>query len=204
MTIRTALLTIGCLALVACTPRGTPPVASSSSSSSGGTPSQTSSPALVAEQVISALKAKDMTALARLSGYAGVRFTPFTHVDTQADIVLTQAELPNALSDATVRTWGIADGSGEPIELTFAAYFDKFVWGKDFTQAKDIRWDHVQDRGNTIDNAMNVYGGTRIVEFHVPGTEENGGMDWQSLRLIFAPNGNDWILVGIIHDQWTI
>ena len=49
------------------------------------------------------------------------------------------------------------------------------------------------------------FSGCRFVDFSIPGLDAaNGGMDWCSLRLVFEPGDTQWLLVGIIHGQWTI
>lgn len=66
-------------------------------------------------------------------------------------------------------------------------------------------YNHVFSSGNIIDNSHDFYPNSIIVEYYLPGTDpNNGGMDWQSLRLVFQSIENQWYLVGIIHSQWTI
>ncbi|WP_268240815.1 hypothetical protein [Paenibacillus albidus] len=43
------------------------------------------------------------------------------------------------------------------------------------------------------------------MEYHYDELDPQfAGMDWQSLRLVFGKEGSQWVLMGIIHDQWTI
>ena len=47
------------------------------------------------------------------------------------------------------------------------------------------------------------------MEAHFPGFDKKfGGMDWESLRLVFeevaTDGGSELMLVGIVHDEWTI
>lgn len=39
---------------------------------------------------------------------------------------------------ALVRTWGVEDGSGFPIEMTGSAYVDRFVLDKDYSKASSV------------------------------------------------------------------
>ncbi len=58
-----------------------------------------------ARAVLSALAARDVNALAAMANPArGVRFSPYSYVDTEADVVLSPAELRGALRRAQVRT----------------------------------------------------------------------------------------------------
>ena len=48
-------------------------------------------------------------------------------------------------------------------------------------------------------------GRAMVVEYHFPGFDpQYGGLDWASLRLVFQEFEGRWVLVGIIHDEWTI
>lgn len=44
-----------------------------------------------------------------------------------------------------------------------------------------------------------------VVEYYLPGENPDyGGLDWQSLRLVFQHKEGAWYLVGVIHDEWTV
>lgn len=161
-----------------------------------------------ARAAVEALRDRNWEALAALvHPTRGVRFSPYGYVrvGTEGDRVLTPAELRQAWTDKTVHLWGHYDGSGEPIRLTFAGYFERFVYDKDFAQAPQVGYNRILGRGNTLQNWWQVYPGSILVEYHFPGTDPRyQGMDWRSLRLVFADEGGTWYLVGIIHDEWTI
>jgi len=50
--------------------------------------------------------------------------------------VFTKDQLKNLMESEEVYIWGEYDGSGDPIKLTFAQYFDKFVYDHDFANAR--------------------------------------------------------------------
>ena len=168
-----------------------------------------------ARAVLAALSARDMKALAALADPArGLRFSPYSSVDTEADVVLSPAELRAAMRRKKVLTWGSYDGSGFPIELTFAGYYQRFVWSQDFRRAPELTVDRGEPTGNTSDNLGEVYPppSAHFVEAFLEGPEKFGGMAWQSLRLVFIDepaDGRDDAsvttlrLVGIVHGQWT-
>jgi hypothetical protein len=109
------------------------------------------------------------------------------------------------MQDQTKYTWGKSMGTGEPITLTFAEYYQGFVYGADFMKAPKVGYNTVIGRGNTINNWPEVYPNGIMVEYHFPGFDEKfQGMDWRSLRLVFEREKEIWYLVGIINDQWTI
>ena len=156
-----------------------------------------------AAAVLEAIRTKDMRALAELvHPERGVRFSAYSYVDIH-DIRLTRAQVAAAMSDATVRHWGDFDGSGEPIDLTFARYQAHFVWDADFTKGHARPADFGE---NTIDNAKDFYAPDGIVvEYYLDGRDPRfGGMDWRALRLVMAPKDGDYYLVGVIHAEWTI
>ena len=160
----------------------------------------------VARRTIEAIRDRDFATLGRLAHpELGVRFSPYAYVRPQSDVVLTGAELAAGASDPRVRTWGVRDGSGEPIRGNLADYWESFVYDVDFAAADEVAWDRRLGHGNSIDNRDRVYPGTRTVEYHFRGFDpELDGLDWRSLRLVFASHDDRWYLVAIIHDQWTI
>lgn len=157
-------------------------------------------------EVLTALKNEDMVKLSQaVHPDRGVRFSPYGHVDTKNDLIFTADQIKNIASDTKVYTWGSYDGSGEPIQLTFKDYYSKFVYDEDFLAAKEIGYNKILGKGNTLINSSDVYPKSIIVEYHFPGFDpQYEGMDWRSLRLVFEKMGSAWYLVGIIHDQWTI
>lgn len=159
----------------------------------------------LARQAVEALRDRDLAQLAGMvHPVKGVRFSPYAFVRDE-DLVFLPDQLAGALDDPTVYVWGVFDGSGEPIEMTFAAYYERFVYDQDYANAEQIGYNQRIGMGNTIDNSLEYYPGASVVEFHFSGFDPAyGGMDWRSLRLVFQREGDTWYLTGIIHDEWTI
>ncbi len=158
-----------------------------------------------ADVVIGLLHRKEIDLLTEfIHPEKGVRFTPYAYVQPEADLVFTPDTLPSLESSKSFH-WGFFDGSGEPMDLTFQEYFNKFVYNHDFEQAELVTWNPNIQRGNSINNAQEKYPDAEIVEYHFSGFDpQYEGMDWASLRLAFEEYQGEWFLVGIIHDQWTI
>jgi hypothetical protein len=134
-----------------------------------------------------------------------VRFSPYTFVREGTDLSFTAEQLPGLWADPAVYTWGVFDGSGEPIELTFQNYFERFVYDVEFAQPHAVGFDTFVGAGNTINNIREVYPSALVVEYYFEGFDPDlGGMDWRSLRLVLEEHGGVWYLVGIVHDEWTI
>lgn len=73
----------------------------------------------VANMVMQALSTKDAEKLAQyVHPVKGVRFTPYTYVDTERDLVFTPNEIRNFFNNQQRYLWGYYDGSGEEIMLT--------------------------------------------------------------------------------------
>lgn len=159
----------------------------------------------LAESAIQALKAGDMATLASLAHpEKGVCFSPYSFVLPEHQSFSAE-ELATLLEDPNTYTWGAFDGSGEPIQMTFRDYFKRFIYSKDFASAGQVSLDQRLGQGNTIDNSREFYPEAVVVEYFIPGENPDyGGMDWQSLRLVFQQEDGAWYLVGVIHDEWTI
>lgn len=160
----------------------------------------------LAQEVILLIKEKNFEDLSLfVHPDKGVRFSPYGHVNVLTDRVYTAKELSKALSDTATYNWGSLDGSGDPINLTFEEYYQKFIYDKDFAKPTKIAYDTVIGKGNTLINYEEVYPNTRLVEYHFPEFDKQyDGMDWESLRLIFEEKDGAWYLIAVIHDQWTI
>jgi len=156
-------------------------------------------------KVLAAFKNKDLQSLSLLiHPDKGVRFSPYTYVEVEKDVVISAEEMKEILDSDKLYTWGFYGGIGDPIELTFAEYLEKFVYDQDFLNADEVIYDKVFSRGNTINNVFEVYAGSHIVEYYLEGTPEYDGMDWRSLKLVFEEKDGNWYLTGVVHDQWTI
>jgi hypothetical protein len=157
-----------------------------------------------AAEVIVLLKNRDMEGLAAVTHrVVGIRFSPYSAIQPD-DIQFLKDEIAGLMDDPTIYHWGIYDGSGMDIDLTFAQYFDEFVYDVDFASAPQVAVNQRLGQGNTIDNSAEVYPGMMVVEYHFPGFDpQYEGMDWRSLRLVFKYCQGNYDLIGIIHDEWT-
>lgn len=147
----------------------------------------------VALDVVNALKHKDMNAFSSyIHSTAGVRFSPYGHIDVQHDLQFSASQLPSLWSPTEVYQWGVYDGSGDPIQLTFQDYFDRFVYDVDFANPHMIGNNVVVGAGNMINNIQQAYPNGPFVEFHFTGFDpQYSGMDWRSLRLVFEEENSE-------------
>lgn len=159
-----------------------------------------------AAELISAISKKDFEKVsAFVHPEKGVRFTPYTNVSVDNDVVLNQEEVKNFFNDKTAYVWGHYDGRGDEISLTPGEYYDEFIYSEDFKNAEAVGYNEVLSSGNMAENQFEVYQNAIIVEYYFPGFNPDfGGADWKSLRLVFEEYEGVWKLTGIIHNQWTI
>ena len=133
----------------------------------------------------------------------GVTFSPYAFVEKQA-VKFTAAQL-KTLKLTDKFQWGYYDGSGEPMDLNVGDYFKKFVFDQDFTRAPETGLNRLVKTGNTISNLDKAFPGARFIEYHFPGfNPQYEGIDWVSLRLVFEEVKGQLMLVGVVHDAWTI
>jgi hypothetical protein len=160
---------------------------------------------VIGQEVVEILRERDLKSLAEwIDPEQGLRFSPYSHMNKKSDLVFKADALPT-FKDTTKLQWGSADGSGEPIKLTFRDYYEKFVYNHDFADAPNVSVNKIIGIGNTQFNGTAVYPNAAYVEYHFPSFDKKvNGMDWQSLVLVFVPVENNWKLVAIVHGQWTI
>ncbi len=159
----------------------------------------------VSHQVIHALAQKNTSVLAGFSHPTKcLRFSPYPTLDSQ-DLTFCPQDLLGIFKDSNKYMWGQYDGSGKPIEMPFSEYYEEFVYDADFTNPEKIGINQEIGSGNAINNIHDVYPGSHFVEYHFSTIDpQYEGMDWRSLRLVFERHEKDWVLVAVVHGEWTI
>jgi hypothetical protein len=154
---------------------------------------------------LTAFKTRDSHMLASLAHPTkGVRFAPYPFLRA-TDLTLSAAQLATAFSDPTKHTWGITDGKGDPIILTFAEYSGVFIYARDFAASSQTAYNRTIGSGNAIDNTASVFPDAVLFEAYDPGPDPRlKDVQWQCLRLLFERSGDRWLLVGVVHGEWTI
>jgi hypothetical protein len=154
-----------------------------------------------ASAVMHALARRDMVTLASLvHPDKGLRFSNYGQVEP-GDLVLRPRALENALHDPRKWVRTTYDGADEEIAMTFRAYYDRFVYDRDFASGRVSTGRAISaspDAGRR--NFHEAYRAHRLVEFYVPP----GAKSWERLILAFEECRGEWVLVGIVHDEWTI
>jgi hypothetical protein len=162
-----------------------------------------------ARAVMLAIKARDMQKLATfVHPRLGVRFSPYISVDTKKERALSRRQLVNLYASRRRFMWGEADGSGDPIRMTFRQYLKTYVYRQDLLSGQEVGYnpEHRQGPGTAINNLLEVYPRAILVRYSHEGVTgpRGGAMDWQQLWLVFEQWGREWYLVGIANNEWTI
>lgn len=154
--------------------------------------------------VVAALKERDMIALSRyVHPRLGLRFSPYLSVQ-KSDRAFSLSQVRRLNRNNTRYLWGSYDGSGDPIRLTWNAYYKEFVFPHDYTRAPQVQYN--RDISSGYSYAMrDFYPNAVFVRYLFPGFKpKSEGMDWRGLWLVWNRSGSSWKLVGIANDQWTI
>jgi len=135
----------------------------------------------------------------------GAYFLPYAHFDTSTVINLKKTEFIQTLNANKIFTWGVYDGSGEPITLDITNYFKQFVYNIDFknlTTSKHINTQLVSS--NSLNNIGDILPKAKHIEYHYKGSKQYDGLDWSSLIFYVEEYNGQYYIVALVHNQWTI
>lgn len=171
--------------------------------------SQTNTPVTletIADEIIVALNERDMATIDMyVHASQGLLFSPYVNVKPDA-VHIPKQDITTLLDSTDVLDWGVYDGIGTPILLTPSEYFDEFLDMSLFLQPDHIFVNqYPEQRGNMINNLIEVFPeGVRVEYFH-EGTAQYNEMDWESVILVFLQDeAADYYLIAIVRDMWTI
>ncbi len=156
--------------------------------------------------VVNAIESQDYNTLSQMiHKEKGVRFTPFSTVNLEHDIVLSWENIRDLEQITSLYSWGSYVGSDDSISLSISDYFQKFVNPISYSKAPYISIDSVIISGNALENVAEAYSEARFVDFSFRSIDpELSGKDWTSLKLVFEIHDDAWYLTGIIQSQWTV
>ena len=156
----------------------------------------------ITKEIFTSLKNREFELLATyFHPDLGVRFSSYAFINIGKDVKLSAKEYAEGIKSNKTFTWGYAQGSGDPIDLSISEYLKTFVYDADFLNAANTSVNKMIGTGNTPNNLREIYPGAIFTESYDPGKQE---MAWKSLRLVFKKAAGKFYLIGIVHDQWTI
>ena len=159
----------------------------------------------VSEEILTHFKIRNYERIAQfIHPKEGLRFSPYAHIDTTKDKILSAAQFLQQAKQNDRLNWNSSWDGEKPEFLTIDGYFKEFIYDVDFLNAKLKSINQYHSQGTDLNNINEVYPGCNVVEFFFPGFEKKyGGLDFRALRLIYRIKNNKTYLVGIVHDQWT-
>jgi len=158
-----------------------------------------------AQEIMEDINKLDMVNLSDyIHSEKGLLFSPYVFINKDS-VAFQKDEISDLLNDKNKYLWGHYDGSGEAIELTTSEYFAKFLSAEKFLKDGLVLVDDLKERGNIKNNIKDIFPQSKTVEYFLEGTQENDGMDRESIILVFEKDQNGmWKLVAIVNDGWTI
>jgi hypothetical protein len=157
----------------------------------------------VNNEIVSLLKSKDY---GKLSAYIhpekGIRFSMYSFV-SDSDKSFSKADFEKYIDSDEKFTFGHKDGSGAIYIVSLNDYLSDWVFKKDFSKAK-INYKNFEGKGNSLNNIKEKYPNSVTVENYLAGTVEYSYMDWNSLILVFEKIDNQYYLISITNNQWTV
>lgn len=156
-------------------------------------------------QVLELIEDNDLQALTNhIHPSSCLRFSPYPYLQPE-DQVVCPPQIRELKSQPEPVLWGRFDGSGKPINMTYGAYYDQFIYDQNYLKAPVIGLNQAVSTGNAPNNIPEVYPGAVFIEYHFPGIDpQYGGLDWRSLRLVYQQIDSTWYLTAIVHGEWTI
>jgi len=158
---------------------------------------------LLAFTVLEHINNDDFNALSQVvHPEIGVVLSPCATINLETDRQFGVEEVATLNTNPSVYMWGVRNGTGEPIRLTPAEYFEEFVQAHNHLNSPIIGVNEIIRSGNALENITEVFPDIEFVEFHIPGDELGDGHDWRSLRLGFVDYDGYLRLVSILHSTW--
>jgi len=160
----------------------------------------------LAYDILTYIKEGDYAALSREAHPEfGVVFSPCATIALSTNRCFRADQIASFGGDTTLYVWGVRSGSGEPIEMTPADYFARYVFDRDYTSAAIVGVNQVIRSGNALENFAEFFPYAKFVDFYMSGGEgdASAGPGWSSIRLGFEEYDGALRLTVIIHSEWT-
>ncbi|MCU7694530.1 hypothetical protein ACFSPU_07695 [Haoranjiania flava] len=156
--------------------------------------------------VLETLEQKNFDKLASyVDPVLGVVFAPYSFIENSRQNHFTKDDVVKFGKSNTRRIWGYADGSGEPINLSFKEYIDEYVYDADFLMLTSVEANKSLFRkSNGVDNSLQKFPGKTFVDYYKKPKAGESEFDWKNLRLIFNEREGHYYLIAVVHNEWQI
>ncbi|MFS0674737.1 ankyrin repeat domain-containing protein [Ornithinibacillus sp. 179-J 7C1 HS] len=163
-----------------------------------------------AETIFNLIADKNMTELAKhVHPEKGVLISPFLQLKSRPwseeidPITFPADNIPSLLEDTTEYRWGYHGGSGLPIDMTPAEFFEDYVYTKQGPDALYVNQQTLNGPEFFTDYVRKDFPDAHMVQYTFNETVPGDDLSWVQLTLIFEPYNDEWKLVGILHNAWT-
>lgn len=132
--------------------------------------------------------------------------SPYAHVDTTTMNSIKVEQLSERYESDKKLFWGIQDGTGDSLMLTFKAYVKRYVNDIKLMDTNTVSYEVVDEpvqRGNELHNIQHIFPNAVFVEAHKPA-DDDMGMNWRSLIFVLKKSDGKLQLIGLVHNEWTI
>lgn len=148
---------------------------------------------------------KDMEQMSKfVHPIKGLRFSNYGYVDIKNDVVVSKDEMNNFLhKEYEFRYFDELDDMPS-FKESGLDYFNKRIYFSDFSQAK-LGYNkrvELENYPTLPGNHFDVYKNAVIIELYFENHFPEQ-LDWKIIRFVFECYNNDWLLVGIVNDEWT-
>lgn len=155
------------------------------------------------KEIVNLLKNKEYEKLStHIHPEKGIKLSMYSFVSDK-DKSFSKSDFEKYIGADEKFTFGHKDGSGAIYIVSLKDYLKDWVFKKDFSTAK-VNYNNFEGKGNSLNNIKEKYPNSETVENYLAGTVEYSYMDWNSLILIFEKIDNQYYLVAIANNQWTV
>lgn len=160
--------------------------------------------ATAAAQAFYAMDANAIAAFAHPK--EGIRFSLYNQINDVRDKKFSPSQITKYFGTNVKFTWGVQDGSGEPIVMPMKSFIANEFADHDFSKAPQISYDtYGTFIGNAISNVEGFYPNAHVVEFYFPSfVEKYADMDWRAIQIVLQEFEGQWYIVNVISNRWTI
>ncbi len=149
--------------------------------------------------VIKAIKFKNFRTLKKfIHPKKGLRLSPYPYIMLR-DKIIKKNDITRLYRNGEIFTWGV-DNNLAPIELSFAEYYEQYLYSDDFANYDELWFNPINKDSNIIDNTRQSFPRGIFVEYHIFDNFIDNKPRYLSLiKLVFEEYRGHWYLSAIIN-----